>query len=112
MPRARTASSTPTKGRRGLLRGASKEQVRGIAVELRAKTQAEKAASYRTKNGRLRAIAADPHLVTLAEWVDAVTDTQPGRGGRPRANPTWVMLLFTQAISIYGSASAVERELA
>ena len=106
----------PRRPRRGV-EGCCAAPARNRSAESRsnssAKTQAEKAAELpHARTRRLRAIAADPHLVTLAERMDAATDAEPGRGGRPRAKPTWAMLLFTQAISIYKSASAVERELA
>lgn len=112
MPRARSQPSTPRRARRAVLRGANQEQVGGVVLELRAKSQRQKADAYESTIGLLRAAAADPHLVAAAEAIDALTATDPSTGGRPRKYPTWAMELFKRSISIFGSASAAQRNLA
>jgi hypothetical protein len=112
MTARRLNDTTARKGRGSVLRGADEEQVGAVVVELRAKTQREKSAAYESTIGLLRAAASDPHLVAKAEAVDALTDAVTGRGGRPRKHPTWSLELFKRSISIFGSASAAERNLA
>lgn len=54
-----------------------------------------------------QAAACNPETHRLAAWLDARTATEQRLGGRPRAYPTVVMLVFGEAISIFGSANAV-----
>ena len=60
----------------------------------------------------LLALAADPDLHTLASWIDAQSDRDGSRGGRPRQHPDWCLLLFGACIGVFGSASSTARHLA
>ncbi len=79
MSRARSQPSTPRRARRAVLRGANQEQVGGVVVELRAKSQRQKADAYESTIGLLRAAAADPHLIAAAEAGTIVYDGNAAR---------------------------------
>ncbi|MEJ7801568.1 MAG: hypothetical protein WKF60_13675 [Ilumatobacter sp.] len=57
---------------------------------------------------RVEAILANPELYALAE---AIPDTDPTAGGRPRDFPPVLAVLFETLISVYGSARQVEAEI-
>ncbi len=58
---------------------------------------------------RLEALVANPALYELA---DAVPQTDPAHGGRPRLYPVFMWVLFDALLSVYGSGRRVEAELA
>ena len=64
-------------------------------------TEAEKRERRQTDLDRLLAAAADHHLFLRASALPEKEDRTPGR---PAMFPNFVMLLFGQAISVFGSA--------
>lgn len=105
------ATPDAAKRRRSVLRGRSRDEQRLVLVEERARSARQKAAQWRYALGSLKAAASDPEIHRLAEWLDSRTATDERLGGRPRAYPTVVMLLFGEAISIFGSANAAANHL-
>jgi hypothetical protein len=112
MSSRRATGTASRKGRRSVLRGASRDTTDGVVVELRKQSQREKLSTRRTSIAVVKAIAADPHTHMLGAWIDEWTDAHAGAGGRPRKHSTWELVLFGQCISVFGSANAAATELA
>ncbi len=81
-------------------------------VELASQTQRRRRATAGTDLGRVRALAADPHLFEIAAHVAEGTQRDHTVGGRPLSYPDWCLVLFGACIRVYGSASATARALA
>ena len=111
MSKRRTPTDTAPKGRRRVLRGATAERGRDALVELRRQTSREKEAARQTKITQLKAVAADPEIHWMADRIDDLTAPDTALGGRPRSHPTWALVVFGSAISIYESAAEAARNL-
>jgi hypothetical protein len=93
------------------MRGHSREHGRDVLVELRRQSDREKEAARQTKITLLKAVAADPEIHWMADRIDCLTARDTSIGGRPRSHPTWALVVFGSAISIFGSAAEAARNL-
>jgi hypothetical protein len=67
-----------------------------------------------TASAQVQVSVGDPHVHAVAQQLGADRDRvrEPHVGGRPPAYPDWALVIFGAAIRVFGSASAVGRELA
>ncbi|ROR89989.1 hypothetical protein [Nocardioides aurantiacus] len=84
-----------------LVRRYKQTQSRKALVAILDETVAEQRARRLGDLGKLLAAATDPWLLKRAAALDTKKVRTPGR---PTAYPNWALLLFGQAIDIYGSA--------
>lgn len=84
-----------------LVRRYNRDQSRSALVAILEETVAEQRARRLGDLGKLLAAATDPWLLKRAAVLADKKDNTPGR---PTEYPNWALLLFGQAIDIYGSA--------
>lgn len=111
MSKRRAPADTAPKGRRRVLRGHTREQGREALVELRRQSDREKEAARQTQITQFKAVAADPEIHWMADRIDHLTTRDTALGGRPRSHPTWALVVFGCAISIFESAAEAARNL-
>ena len=87
-------------------------EVDAARLALLRQTERRKRETAGSAIGRVRAIAADPHVHRVAQMVTDLNTRRHDIGGRPRAYPDWCLVLFGSCIRIFGSASATARALA
>ena len=94
------------------LRGSDSRSGVDRNIRLIRETQRERNKRAQTQISMLLALAADPDLHALASWLNAQSERDWSRGGRPRQHPDWCLLLFGACIGVFGSASSTARHLA
>ena len=93
------------------LRGTDARTGSSVSVALARESQRDRNRRAQTALPMLLAVAADPDLHRLATWIDERSSRDLSVGGRPRSHPSWCLLVFGAAISVFGSASATARHL-
>lgn len=98
-------------GRRNLIGHLPNVTADVVSLEVVRQSQRQRRASAGTAIGRVRAIAADPHVHALGLAITAANERDHRLGGRPSSYPDWCLVMFGASIRIFGSASATARAL-